>query len=149
MRSEPDAKSRHFVALFRNALRSTATIAYEKDEGEGACLGIAGVTVPADFAGLDPSRIDLAFGPGLTRIRLSRTDDDLVQGNFKKMEEHSRGSLRPRDRVPGWVLTVEGSDSEAVAAALETLKVEFGSAAVVDASAIMERLSEYRPPDAV
>jgi len=147
MRSEPDPKSRHFVARFKNALRSTATIAFERDQGEGSILGIAGMTARdnADAQLLDASQIEAAFVPGLTRIRLSKTSDELVQGNFKKMDEHARGSLRPRDRVPSWVVTVEGNDRSAVATTLCSLQAAFDPQASTDASAIMDLLSTCSP----
>lgn len=148
IRSDPDPKSRHFVARFRNALRSTSTISAERDLGEGPVLGIAGMTC-SDQSGTGPiaaSRIEAAMVPGVTRVRLSRTSDELVQDNFKKMEEHARGSLRPRDRVPAWMITVEGTEHAAVETALCGLSGAFGTNANTDAWAIMDLLSDCRPP---
>lgn len=148
--SEPDPKSRHFVALFRNALRSTANIALERDDGEGSVLGISGITLAGnvDETPVRRDMLDAVFTHGLTRIRLSKTNDELVQGNFRKMDEHARGSLRPRDRVPGWILTVEGHDAQVVGAALDKLRASFGPRATIDATAIMGVLSVCSPPQA-
>lgn len=143
MRSEPDPKSRHFVALFQNALRSTSTIHAERDDGEGSWLGIAGLS--GDIA--PPRQAELnSLGNGLSRVRISRTSEELVQGNFKRMDDHSRGALRPRDRVPDWVVTVEGADRAAVTAKLADLAAAFGPGVRTEASAVMKLLSECSPP---
>ena len=150
MRSEPDPRSRYFVAKFRNALRSTSTIDSEIDTGEGRFLGIAGLTRPEDEAEAPAPFSAAAVAPiaaagGLSRIRLSRTDPELVQGNFKRMAAHTRGSLRPPDRVPAWVLTVEGETAAAVAGGLDVLQNRFGPQAKVEARAVMELVKAVSP----
>jgi hypothetical protein len=152
MRGNPDSKSRFFVQRFRNALRSTATIASESDVGEGLFLAVAGVTRLGEendhySAPLSDSDLEGAANQyGVPRVRLSRTDWELVNGNFKRMDSLSRGSLRPPDKVPAWMLTVEGDTAEKVSACIGTLMPKFGDEARVDAEAVMERISEVSPP---
>jgi hypothetical protein len=129
LRGEPDPKSRHFVARFRNALRSTATIAIEYGSDEGPVIGVTGVT-----------------GGPVTRIRLCRTDRDLVDGNARRMADHTRSKLRPSDRVPDFVLTVEGEEVDAVSRTLRDLIGRFGPEARTDASAVMTFMSGCVPP---
>ena len=148
MRAEPDPKSRHFVARFENALRSTSRIEADWDSGEGEYLGIAGISLPERAPGPDQQALLGIPTKGLSRIRLSKTDDDLVQGNFRRMDQASRGSLRPRDRVPSWVVTVEGSDGDAVELALNEAREAFSPLAATDAWALMRVISECRPGDA-
>ena len=150
MRGNPDEKSRYFVQRFRNALRSTATIECEADRGEGEILAIAGITRPGDegpsAAPFGEPALAPIVGGDVSRIRLSRSDWDLVNANFKKMDGLSRGSLRPPDKVPAFMLTVEGSDAGAVAAALDALTPSFGDTASVEARAVMRLISAVSAP---
>lgn len=148
MRAEPDLRSRHFVARFRNALRSTSRVVADWDSGEGEYLGIAGMSPPEGAPGPDQKALFGIPPIGLSRIRLSKTDDELVQANFRRMDQASRGSLRPRDRVPDWVVTVEGADCDAVELALNEAREAFGPLAATDAWALMRMVSQCRPGDA-
>ena len=152
MRGNPDPKSRYFVPKFKNALRSTATIACQADEDEGVFLGIAGITRPGEDSGQRPvplSDADLrraAADHEIPRVRLSRTDWELVNGNFERMNTLSRGAMRPPDKVPGWMLTVEGGSGAKVAECLDALLPRFGDDATIDAWAIMRQISEVSAP---
>jgi hypothetical protein len=150
MRGEPDPKSRHYVTKFANALRSTGGIAFEADSGEGVFLAIAGITRPEDEADAVGGWTipDLRAVPrgSVSRVRLSMSDPELVQGNFKRMEALSRGALRPPDRVPAWMLTVEGTGADSVTATLDRLIRAFGPDARVDARATMATIFEVSAP---
>jgi hypothetical protein len=152
MRGEPDAKSRHYVTKFANALRSTGGIAFEADSGEGEFLAIAGITRPEDETdGVGAWNIPDLRGVSrgsVSRIRVSMSDPDLVLTNFKRMEALSRGALRLPDRVPAWMLTVEGRHAASVTATLDRLIPAFGNEARVDARATMTRIFEISAPAA-
>jgi hypothetical protein len=144
MRSEPDPKSRYFVARFQNALRSTSSITCETDAGEGSYLGIVGLDTGDDKPPFAPADITKAKIPGVTRVRLSRTEAYLMDGNATRMAGHSRASLRPPDKVPNWVLTIEGKSQASVEATAELLRSPAGSN--VQAKAIMQLIKEVNPP---
>jgi hypothetical protein len=142
MRREPDPRSKHFVARFQNAIRSSALLVRESGSGEGAFIGVLAIK-PGPEGESAPS-LDASAGNDLMRRRVFQTDPATIEKNRGAMSGSTRIGLRRAERVPAWLLTMEDETELAVSKALQTARANLADSQI-ESTAVMRLISSLRP----
>jgi hypothetical protein len=146
MRREPDPRSKHFVARFQNAIRSSSVLVDESGSGEGEFLAILAVKPDeaADAAPLDVRALRRAAA-GAIRHRLYGTETESIARNRAAMAGSTRIGLRRAERVPAFMVTAETATEPAATQALAALRAGLNDDDRIEAAAVMRLISSLRP----
>ena len=115
MRRTPDARSQHYIALFRNVIRFVGRPIAHAGAVPGVIeapwVRLAAFKAPpiTDAGDWQSFTAAMVRRPGIMRARVFAAQPELQEGAVSKMRGAVRESLRGPDRLPDALLMIEGA----------------------------------------